>query len=443
MPVIIARFLFPYASVFSNISWNIMQNLEGAGILSSSVPSSDLQTGILVSTWSPQAKVYIIMGIITLAFLAYLPLLVLSGYSLNKWNGVFVVSFLVFLPGLLAVVGLWPATPLQPEKYEIGGAGVVGYVGGLLPLALLMVLVGWSLIIVSVDSFRLGKKFIDAYDHLWLMFGLVALVFFVMDAQITNNTRDYNEANSTIQRANSYLLKQIETYGQWCMQTSNNALISCRWASDVHQRLLDASITGLSIGQISEMKSTAEIYSQFGQTEGPEKVLAIRHEIIAYNKKVCPVIKLNNGNLQLPRTSIRCQTTPSEFCTRFPDPLDGVVDNDIVFTPVALATECIIPELVYQQNQGLLIFYQQTTDKVNKNYRLMYYLFFMIVLGGKVATTSVKLVGMEGRLPDDTQRAITLCQVLILHLWTAVKFPFQVISIIFGFTRKLVHRFLL
>ncbi len=361
-----------------------MQNLECAGILSSSVPSAGVNTGISTSTWNPQAKVNVIIMIFTVLFIIYLPILVLSAYSCVKRIGVFLSFSLIFSSGILAIVGLWPAVPLQPEKYEICGAGVVGYIGGLLPLALLMVLVGWSLIIVFVDSFHMGKKFIDAYDHLWLMFGLGALIFFVMDAQVSSNTRDYNEANSTVQRASSYLLKQIEAYEQWCTQTSKKTLISCRWASDVHQRLLDTSITGLSVWQVFGMESTAELYSRFGQAEDPNKILAIRHEIFDYNRNVCPIVKLDAGGLQPPRTSIHCQTTPFQFCSRFPESLDGKVDNEIVFTPVALATECVIPELVYQQNFGSLMFRQQEIDKTNKDYRLMYYIFFMIVLGGKL-----------------------------------------------------------
>jgi hypothetical protein len=87
-------FLFPYVAVLSRAAWNIQQNLEGAGLLSSDMTAPDLRDwaagmgAAAVSGWDPGASVRGILGLLCEACLLFVPFVMLAGYAIGRTRGV-------------------------------------------------------------------------------------------------------------------------------------------------------------------------------------------------------------------------------------------------------------------------------------------------------------------------------------------------------------------
>ena len=75
----LSQFLIPYLAVLSRAAWNIKQNLEGAGLLSSDMTAPDLAAlaaamhAGAVSGWDPGASVLGILGLLCVACLLFVP----------------------------------------------------------------------------------------------------------------------------------------------------------------------------------------------------------------------------------------------------------------------------------------------------------------------------------------------------------------------------------
>lgn len=281
------RFLFPYRALLSNGAWSLQQNLEGAGRLSSAVQPNGLPGAALVSGWDPQASVFLLLGLLAIAAICLCPFTLLAGYVLGRRRGAGVVLLLLCLPGLLNFVGWWPVMAMGPEAFDIDGAGVTGEVGGMLPLVVLAVATGWTVMILAADTARIGKRFWDGYDHVWLVLGLLTVLFFVADGQVSQHDRARGETERDVQRASAYLARQSDAFDQWCRTggqgDSQVGSPSCHWAADVHQKLLDQSIDGLELFAIFGPRSTADVYGRFGHPASAPEAAAIRTGIAAYN----------------------------------------------------------------------------------------------------------------------------------------------------------------
>jgi hypothetical protein len=77
------------------------------------------------------------------------------------------------------------------------------------------------------------------------------------------------------------------------------------------------------------------------------------------------------------------------YCTAFADPLDGKMDQENIVRTTALASECIIPTLVRLREQQQKLLALTIEDKRSKHYRWLYYGFFSLVVGGKIATSTM------------------------------------------------------
>ena len=84
-------------------------------------------------------------------------------------------------PGVFNVFGLFPDVNYIPHTSVLRGTGVLGSPWGLLPLLILSLLTGWSLVIILVDIIGLGEKFRHYYDHLWYAMAVLAGLFFVAE----------------------------------------------------------------------------------------------------------------------------------------------------------------------------------------------------------------------------------------------------------------------
>jgi hypothetical protein len=112
----------------------------------------------------------------------------------------------LLLPGVAGVAGILPRVAPAPEAFAIGGVGVTGDIVGMLSLVAMLVAVGWTVTVLAADSLPIGNKIWEAYDHIWLVLGLIAAVFFIADSQMAQHDMDFRETGQDVQRASGYLL---------------------------------------------------------------------------------------------------------------------------------------------------------------------------------------------------------------------------------------------
>ncbi|WP_175772854.1 hypothetical protein [Paraburkholderia phenazinium] len=112
----------------------------------------------------------------------------------------------------------------------------------------------------------------------------MAAIFFVVDAQTNEHVAELRASSSTSQTASAYLLKQTMAYETWCRETGHDNTLSCQWASDVQQTLLDYTTAVPLIFEAFGPKSSADVYSGNGRQFDARDILTIRREITAYNR---------------------------------------------------------------------------------------------------------------------------------------------------------------
>lgn len=401
-------FLYPYVSILNGAAWNIQQNLEGLGITSSNVVPVDSHGYVAVSVWFPAQATMLWLGILVLCSLVLAVLFLVSGYVLDRKRGVIGAAGLLMLPGCLNLVSLWPILRYLPDRFDISGTGVLGAPPGFLPLLALGALLGWCLTILLADILPLGDRFTHLYDHLWCTAGLVAAVFFVADAGVSENAKKLAESESTSRQASSYLARQTGAYVAWCERHQRTSSASCRWASDVQQTLLDYASEHVASFTTLGPQTSADIYGRFRRPLPPQEVTTIRREIAAYNVAQCPIKQLAPGISQSTPPSTVCLQTPAMYCTAFADPLDGKVDQEHIVHTTALASECIIPTLVRLREEQQKLLALTIEDKRGKHYRWLYYGFFSLVVGGKIATSTMKLFALGDRSRTEIRRTVQL-----------------------------------
>jgi hypothetical protein len=427
MKDVLFTFLSPYASTLLGAAYNIQQALDGLGMHSINFVDRDPQGRIVASYWSAQEAVMPIFGLLFVATVWIACWTILSGYVVARKRGAVYASALIAFPGCLSLASLWPRLSSIPATYFVGGAGVYGSTVGTVTLVIAGMLLGWSAAILLVDICRFRKNFWYLYDHVWTALGLLAGIFFVIDAQTSDHARDLQESSSTSQSASAYLLKQALAYRTWCQETGHDNALSCQWASDVQQTLADYTTSIPAIFAIVGPKSSADMYRVNRKVRGPQDILTIRKEIAAYNRTICPIQDLGNGVQKLAPTSERCQMTPPIFCPVYPDPIDGKIDKDDVLSTVAISSECIIPALVALRHTQEGLNKQVSSDKRGKTYRWLYYLILSVLAGAKIAGSTVKLVAMDDREDPATRRSLYVLRKLavlpvhfIRYVWSWV-----------------------
>ena len=408
----LTQFVIPYVALLSRAAWSIQQNLEGAGLLSSDMDAPSLAAvmpgAALVTGWDPGASVRVILGLLFLLCLLFAPLVMLAGYAVGRKIGVIATAIVLLLPGVAGVTGILHIAP-APEAFEIDGVGVTGDIGGMLCLVALLVAVGWTVTVLAADNLFIRNKGWEVYDHIWLVLGLIAAIFFIADSQMAQHDADFRETGQDVQRASGYLMKQVETYISWCHHNATDHAASCRWASHVHPSLLLLAFRDPRVLVALGPDSSATLYGDdLYHAATPVEMDKVRREIADYNQKLCPVKDLGSGVTSLADPSPQCQDTPAQFCTAFPDALNGRVLETLMGTPVALASECVIPSLIRFRQMAIRLAGEAKHDHRNCNYRWMYFLGFSVLLGGKLAGTTAKLASFNDRSVGDTRRVVRL-----------------------------------
>jgi hypothetical protein len=437
MKGVLFTFFLPYVSTLLGAAYNIQQALDGLGLHSINFVERDPHGRIVGSYWSVEEAVTPILGLLVLAAICIACWTILSGYVVARKKGAAYASALILFPGTLSVASLWPTLSPSPERYYIGTAGVYGSTIGTVTLVIAGMLLGWSTSILLVDMCRFRKNFWYLYDHAWTALGLLAAIFFVVDAQTKDHLSELRASSSASQAASAYLLKQTIAYETWCRETKHDNTLSCQWASDVQQTLIDYTTSIPAIFETFGPKSSTDMYRKNGRQLHAQDILIIRREIAAYNQTICPVRDLGNGVKHLARTSEHCQLTPPSFCPVYPDPIDGRINEDGLLSTVAISSECIIPALVAFRDTQEHLNKQVSSDTRGKTYRWLYYLFFSALVGAKIAGSTVKLVALDERGDPETRRSLYALRKLAVLPVSFVRYIWPWICVFCRITYKL------
>lgn len=153
---------------------------------------------------------------------------------------------------------------------------------------------------------------------------------------------------------------------------------------------------------------------------------------------------LGKGFKRLSAASPQCQDTPAQFCTVFPDALAGKVPESPMGTPVALASECVIPTLIQFRRMATRLESGAGRDHRNRNYRWMYFLGFSVLLGGKLAGATAKLAGFDSRAVSENRRFLRLLRRGACLLRRMLRNTAALLGACghaaAGLTRRIVHR---
>lgn len=398
------KFFLPYLEFLNGAAYNVQQTLEGFGLASSNFIERDATGKIIGSYWSASEAVVVSFGaLIIYSFVLFISLL-MSGFVLGKWKGGLISIFIISMPGIFSVVGIWPQIDYMPDTYTINGTGELGSVKGFIPLLVLGLVSGWSLIVNVYDSFKLNDKFRSYFGHFWYCSAVLAGIFFVFDSEANRNLQDLQEENRVNRQASLYLLDQVKNYDSYCREHIIEQQVSCRWASEVQQVLNQYATYDEKIFYRLGPKTSKDIYSPLWEKAADQDVLEIRQEIKLYNDSKCPVKNIGHNVTQNSRPSGKCQEIPTIFCQSFPELPKGLVDEYIISHTVALASECIIPSLVASRERQEKLNLKVKSNSLDKHKRWLFFVLFSIVAGGKVANSSTKALDVDKRADVDRRR---------------------------------------
>ena len=414
-----AQFFVPYIQFLLGAAYNIAQIIEGLSPTTSTFVIGGTDSRIELGYAVP---IEFIGSMLLLYSFLLVGLIVVAAYILGRWRGAFVGLLLLVLPGVTSIFGFWPDINYSPETIVLGGHGTLGNPLGMFPLVLMGLLTGWSLVIILSDLLGLKDNFRHYYDHVWYALAILTSIFFVMDSNIADVVRELQETHQQSRQASAYLLQQVRTYDLQCQQSRRGrrrsgpgqlpsmGTVSCAWASEVQQLLSDYTASHTRLFQTFGPKSSSDIYSppvRIGRELSPQQILALRRELQAYNNSQCPIEVIGEGWGRYSRPSGTCQSPPSPFCTAFPEPLDGHVDEHITRT-VAIASECIIPSLMASRARQEKL-QAVVEDKTRTKYiRWLFFILLSLVVGGKVANATSRAVELDKRPEQEKRRILKL-----------------------------------
>jgi hypothetical protein len=367
-----------------------------------------------------------VCGILVLYSFLLVGLIVVAAYVFGRWRGVFTALLLLALPGVAAIFGLWPNINYSPETIVIGGTGTLGSPWGMFPLIFMGLLTGWSLVVILSDLLGFKDTFRHYYDHFWYSMAILTGIFFVTDSNMSDVVRELQQTNQEARQASAYLLQQVRSYDLHCQQSRRArrrsgpeqhppiGTISCAWASDVQQKFNEYATRDERAFVVFGPKSSSEIYSLLDRQLSEQQILTLRHELQAYNNSQCPEKALGGGWGQMARPSATCQSPTAIFCTSYPDPLDGHVDDMTSIRTVAIASECITPSLVASRTRQEKLNAVVADKARTKHFRWLFFILFSLVAGGKVANATSRAIELDKRPEQEKQRLLKLLRSICL-----------------------------
>lgn len=415
------NFLTPYLQFLQGAAYNLHQTLDGLGLSSTNFIESATD-GTIQSVYYPALAIIPFAAALVLLALLTLPLLLLAGYILGRKKGVAWIILVLMAPGLMSVFDLMPNLNLAPRAYHVGGTGSLGSALGFIPLSLYGVTLGWCLVVILYDTLNLNDRFRHVYDHFWFLGAVLTGIFFIADSGANKEAQELAELSSANRNASLYLLNQVRAYEAYCSEKGLTKTASCRWASRVQQQLNDYAVYHHKIYKEFGPRSSRDIYMSSSRRISDGEIFQIRSEINSYNDERCPVKSLGGGVSLLTPSSGICQRVPANYCTAFPDPPEDFIDKYISARTVALASECILPTLAAHRLQLEKIIAIAAENERAKHYRWLFFVVFSVILGGKIANSTTRVVDMDNRERKERRRVVSLLRYVFGCFTVAVSF---------------------
>lgn len=211
-------FLKPYISFSMTGGYSLVQVLDALGYLTTSNGIAFFDGKIMI--------IYNFLYFILMFFIFVIN--IIASFSLSNKLALFL--FLAWLsPGILQVFGFIDIVP-HITTYSIG-MGKIGNIDGALISAFLIVILSWSISTILLHIFKLEKKFKAFYDHIWYLFGLSALIFFIYDFDRKDHYNEIETISKDLSRSINILDSQISLIEPQCKKEdfSNEFPTICGW----------------------------------------------------------------------------------------------------------------------------------------------------------------------------------------------------------------------
>ena len=414
---VLSAFYSPYIQFLVGAAYSIQQTLDGLHIHSSNFVKYNQNGNIIGSYWSASEATYLPLGMLLFISIFICFCIILSGYVIGRRKGVAFSALVICAPGLASVVGFAPQLNLIPHEYVIGGTGVLGEVPGMIPLVILALAFGWSIAIIGMDLFSLGERYRNTFDHVWYSMAIITGLFFVGDNAASRLEKELAEASESRRFAAGYLAQQLRDYSRECQSKEQISNISCEWANFFQQRLVEYSQWPSALFYKIGPTTTADLYKIGWEPLATDRIVALRKEIATVNNEKCPIADLGNGVRRFSRPSDFCQVPPSAICSSYPEPLDGIDGSEDMMTTVHVASECIVPSIVqFKKNEERLAIQIDSISR-SKHSRWLFYIFFSILAGFKVASATAKTFDFDRRENPERNRICQLMTGGLNRLW--------------------------
>ena len=393
----IAEFLQPYLSAILGAAFSLQQALEGLSLHGSNFLVTDTNGRIINSYWSVKEAValpllFLLLYVCVLGSSGLVAVRVLAG-----WRGLFVGLFVLAMPGLLSIVGVFPNLRWLPESYN-AGSGELGSPWGMFALLLVAMGTGWTSIVLLSKLFRFDDRFRHGYDQFWYAMAISAGLFFVIDMGAANDREKLRDSAATSKAASGYLLEQVRRLDAECEMGKVRAPVACKWAKTSQWELAQFADYNHTLYWQLGPENEDYIYAGKRRDIGPEDIQTLRQELHRYNLNKCPIKNLGSGVRQFAPVSSTCSITPASFCIAYPsNPLRGVDPGDGILSTVAISNECVVPGLVALKVEQEKLALEVASNSRARHLRWLLFLFTAFVAGGKVANASIRMFDAIGK----------------------------------------------
>ncbi|MEZ9525949.1 hypothetical protein [Enterovibrio norvegicus] len=363
----ILDFLSPIYFIALTGSYALLQNLQALGITS-------IWNGLFIDL---QGSISIISGGYFLFLLLLFLVNVVSSAALsNKLSLVLLVVWLS--PCIFHSLDFFTIKPIVPDSFTIGSGGPdqIGLPEGALINSIAVVLLTWSISTIFLHAFRAGKRFKSLFDHVWYLFGVSAIVFYVSDQSAVVPSSELTQTRSTLNSSFSRLDNELRRLNNGCVNGSYAEYeYLCSWSEpsknyiERFKNMNDVEVT------LSTEPSVEEIFSLF-KGHGVS-IDYLKAEIDRYNTDNC----IN---------SAYCSSVSVELNSH-PGLLKGEVNP---YTKYALSLEAIMPTITREWDRlnKLMNEIDSRSAKENKRWVILIFI-FSILIGIKVSNSSRELFG--------------------------------------------------
>ncbi|MGX9249954.1 hypothetical protein ACWXWE_03885 [Pantoea ananatis] len=380
-----SSFIKPYVLFCYSATYSILQILDGTGLTSTISYGTSLQSPFATLIFSADEQARGLLPMIIISMIIIVCIFIMAAFVYGHFKGMALCIFLLLLPGILSISGHFPDIRWLPFYYSLGGGDEVGSPTGISCLIISGMILGWAIFILVQYAINAGEKFRTILDIMLILTASANGIFWVHDKEVGGINSLYQETSADMNKASSYLLKQVEYYDEQCSSGLVKSKSSCHWASEIQSHLKDYAYASPEYLIRFTPSSIIDFYKPYDMPES--EVDEIRNEISKFNEITCPVIKLGQGVSKMASSSRLCQETPQQFC-------NAIIENrfmEVASGEVAVASECIFSSML--RNKKILTKQKSELNESShsNNFRWLWFILLSIFLGGKVAALMYKI----------------------------------------------------